>query len=95
VVTFFSSDTEEALELLSLSPVHNVSSQRQGGDAQELSSSSGNDLLEDWHKANDIAASIYIVLTTEASSSHASMANAPCGKRKSRTGSSLTQQPRS
>jgi hypothetical protein len=90
-----SSDTEEALEFLSLSLVRGVSSRPLEGDAQELSSSSDSDLFKDWAKANDMAASIYITLTAEASSSHAPVANASCGKRRSCARSSLARRPRS
>jgi hypothetical protein len=78
VATVSSSDTEEALEFLSLSHVRGVSSRPSEGDAQELSSSSGSDLFEDWPKANNMAASFYVALTTEASGSRAPAANAPC-----------------
>jgi hypothetical protein len=91
VVTLSSSDTEEALELLSLSAGHGVSSRPLGGVAQELSTSSSSDFFEDWPEANDMVASIYVALTAEASSSRASMANAPRGKCKSRARSSSIQ----
>jgi hypothetical protein len=89
VVTLSSSDTEEALELLSLSPNCGVSSQPSRGDGQEPSSSSdvGSDLFEDWLEGNDMATSIYVAFTTEALSSHAPMANTS-HKRKSRAQSS-------
>jgi hypothetical protein len=91
VVTLSSSDTEEALELLPLSPGCGVSSRLLGGVAQEPWSSSGSDLFEDLHKANDIAVSIYVASTAEASSTRALMANVPHGKGKSRPQSSSTQ----
>jgi hypothetical protein len=99
VVTLSSSDTKEALELLSLSPDRGVSSQPSrvgggGGNAQEPSSGSnfGSDLFEDWPKANDMAVSIYVALTAE-SSSQAPIANALHNERKPRVGGSLTQWP--
>jgi hypothetical protein len=95
VVTLSSSDTQEDLELLSLSPAHGLSSRPSEGDAQEPPSSSGSDLFEDWPEANDMATSIYVALTTEASSSCPSMANAPRGRQKSRASGSSTRQPRS
>jgi hypothetical protein len=64
LVTLSSSDTEEALELLSLSPAHGLSSRL----------SEGSDLFEDWPKANDMAASVYVAFTAEISSSRALMA---------------------
>jgi hypothetical protein len=69
VVTLSSCDAEEALELLSLSPGHGVSSRPFGGDASEPSSCSSSDLFEDFPEANDMTTSVYVVLTTEASSS--------------------------
>jgi hypothetical protein len=60
VVNLSSSDTKEALELLSL-PLSN----------RCLSFDS--DLFEDWLEANDMVASVYVVLTTDALSSHASI----------------------
>jgi hypothetical protein len=80
VLTLSSSDTEEDLEFLSLSLVHGVSSQHSGGDAQELLSSSGSDLFGDWPEVNDMATSIYVALTAEASSYHAPAVDALRGK---------------
>jgi hypothetical protein len=94
-VTSSSSDIDEALAFLSLSPAHGLSYRLSEGDAREPSLSSGSDLFEDWPEANDMAVSIYVTLTMEASSSHASMADAPRGKQKSHADSSVTQQPRS
>jgi hypothetical protein len=76
VVTLSSSDTEEALEFLSLSPTHGLSSHLSEGDAEEPSISSYNDLFEYWPEANNMAMNIYVALTVEASSSRASMADA-------------------
>jgi hypothetical protein len=69
VVTISSSDIEEALGLLSLSPCRNLSSQLSGGNAREPSSSSSSDLFEDWFEASDMVVSIYVALTVEASAS--------------------------
>jgi hypothetical protein len=90
VVTLSCSDTEEALELFSLSPNCGVSSQPSRGDGQEPSSSSdvGSDLFEDWLEGNDMATSVYVAFTTEASSSCALMANTSRGKCKTRAQSS-------
>jgi hypothetical protein len=78
VVTLSSSDTEEALELLSLSLDHGVSSQPWGDI--------GSDLFKDWPKANDMVGSIYVALTAESSSSQAPIANAPHNERKPHVG---------
>jgi hypothetical protein len=72
VVTLSSSDTEEAIELLSLTPARGPHS-----PLLELRSSSSSDLFKDWPKANDMAVSVNVVLTADASSSRASMVDAP------------------
>jgi hypothetical protein len=95
VVTLCSSDTDEALELLSLSPAHDLSSQILGVDAPKPSSSTESDLFKDWPEANNMTVSVYIVLTTETLSSRASVANAPHDRQKSRAGSFTTRQTRS
>jgi hypothetical protein len=95
VVTLSSNDTEEALGLLSLSPTCDLTSQPSKGVVQEPTSSSSSDLFEDWPEANNMAASVYVTLTTEASSSLASAADAPHGRRKCHTGSSSVQSSRS
>jgi hypothetical protein len=77
VVTLSSSDTEEAIEFLSLSPAHGLSSCLSEGDSCEPSLSCGSDLLKDWAEANDMAASVYVALATEGLSSRVSMVNAP------------------
>jgi hypothetical protein len=64
VVVMSSSDTKDALELLSLSPSRGMSSQPSGGYAQGP-------------EANDMATSMYVALIAEPSSSHAPMSNAP------------------
>jgi hypothetical protein len=71
VVTLSSSDTEEALELLFPGPDHDPVSR-----VSEPSSCSDNDLFEDWSEANDMATNVYFALTTDASSSRTSTANA-------------------
>jgi hypothetical protein len=53
------------------------------------------DQFEDWPKANDTAASVYIALTTDASSSRTSAANAPRGKQGSRADGSSARWCRS
>jgi hypothetical protein len=86
VVDLSSSDTEETLELLSLSPASGPRS-----PLSKLRSSSGCDLFEDWPKANDMAVSVYILLTAYASSSNASIVDALRGTQKSCTSSSSTR----
>jgi hypothetical protein len=72
VVTLSSSDTEEALELLFLSPPRDSVSH-----ISEPSYSSGSDQFDDWPEANDIAVSVYVALIADASSSRISTVNAP------------------
>jgi hypothetical protein len=55
VVTLSSSDTEEALELLSLSPACGRHSQ-----LFEPSLSFGSDLFQDWLEANDMVVSVAV-----------------------------------
>jgi hypothetical protein len=90
VVTLSSSDTEEALELLFLSPGHDLVSR-----VSEPSSCSDSDLFEDLPEANDTVVSVYVALTVDTLSSCTSTANAPCGDRESRADSSSTRQSRS
>jgi hypothetical protein len=71
VVTLSSSDTVEALELLSLSPARDPHS-----PLSKFRSSSGGDLFNDWPEANDMVVSVYVALTTHASSSHTSIVGA-------------------
>jgi hypothetical protein len=71
VVSLLSSEIEEALELLSLSPSRGPHS-----PLSKFRSSSGSDLFDDWPKANDMAVSVYIALTADASSSRASTISA-------------------
>jgi hypothetical protein len=72
VVTLSSSD--EALELLFLSPTHVSVSH-----VVEPSSNSDSDLFEDWPEANDTTTSVYVALTMDVLSSHSSTINAPRG----------------
>jgi hypothetical protein len=87
VVTLSSSDNEEALELLSLSPVRGPHS-----PPSELRSSSSRDLFDDWLEANDMAASVYVALTADALSSRMPMVSAPHCTRKSCADGSSTRQ---
>jgi hypothetical protein len=64
MVDLSSSDTEEVLELLPLSPTHGYPSL-----LSDLRSGSDSELFEDWSEANDMVASVYIALTADASSS--------------------------
>jgi hypothetical protein len=90
MVTLLSSDTEEALELLFLRPDHDNVSQ-----ISEPSSCFDSDLFEDWLEAKDTVASVYVALTADASSSHASTTYAPHGDQESRSDSSSTWRSRS
>jgi hypothetical protein len=68
-----SSDTEDALELLSLESDLKISSRPSvDEDTQELSlsSSAGSEWFEDWPEANDMAASVCVALTVEPLCSH-------------------------
>jgi hypothetical protein len=75
-----SSDKKAALELHFLESGHEVSSRPLLDDARELllSLSVGCEWFEDWPKANDMAASIYVALTVEPSSSHQARADPSC-----------------
>jgi hypothetical protein len=75
MVTLSSRDTKEALELLPLSPACGPHSR-----LFEPSSNSGSDLFKDWPEANDMAVSVYVALTMDASSSRTSATNAPHGE---------------
>jgi hypothetical protein len=74
MVDLSSSDTEEVLELLSLSPACGYHS-----PLSNLRSSSDSDLFEDWPEANDMAASVYVALIADALSSRVSTADSLCG----------------
>jgi hypothetical protein len=82
-----SSDTEEVLDLLFLSPARGHHS-----PALNLHSGSDSDAFEDWLEANDMAASVYVALTTDALSSHASTVDALCDVRESCTSGSSGRQ---
>jgi hypothetical protein len=86
MVNLSSSDTEEVLELLSLSPACGYHSSH-----SNLRSSSYSELFEDCPEANDKAASVYTALTADASSSRASTADSMCGGKKSRVGASFAE----
>jgi hypothetical protein len=90
VVALSSSDTEEALKLLFSCPPHGPVSQ-----VSEPFSGSGSDQFEDWPKANDMAASAYVALTTDVLRSHTTTVNAPHGDRVSRANISSTRRSRS
>jgi hypothetical protein len=77
-----SSDTEEVLDLLFLSPARGHHSL-----ALNLHLGSDSDAFEDWLKANDMAASVYVALTTDALSSRVSTIDNPCVVRESCTSS--------
>jgi hypothetical protein len=64
-----SSDTNEALELLTLGSGHNDSPRLAPNDARVTSSESntGREWFEDLPQPNDIAASVYVALTVEPS----------------------------
>jgi hypothetical protein len=90
VVTLSSSSTEEALELLFLSPPRDPVSH-----FSEPSCSSGSDQLEDWPKVNDTTVSVYVALTADVSNSCTSTVNAPRDERKSCADISSTRHSRS
>jgi hypothetical protein len=90
MVTLSYSDTEEALELLSLSPVCGPHSR-----LSEPSSTFSSDLFEDWPKVNDMSTSVYVALIVDASNSHASTVGAPCGDQESHADGSCTLRSRS
>jgi hypothetical protein len=88
VVDLSSSDTEALLDSLSISPAHDslVSRPRMGSDG---------DSFEDWPEANDMAASVYILLSVDASSSRSPAVNAPRDGQKSCVGDSSVRELRS
>jgi hypothetical protein len=89
VVSVLSSDIEEALELLSLSPTRD-----QHSPLLKLCSSSGSHLFDDWPESNDMVVSVYVALIANPSSSHASTVSASHCTRKSFTDGSSTRQSR-
>jgi hypothetical protein len=90
VVTLSSSNTEEALELLFLSPTCNPVSH-----VSAPLSSPGSDQFEDWPEANDTTVSVYVALTVGASISCTLIVNIPRGNQESRANSSSTRHSRS
>jgi hypothetical protein len=90
VVNPSSSDTEEALDLLFLGPAHGPYF-----SALNPHSGSDSDVFKDWPEVNDMGASVYVALTADASSSHASAVDAMCDVRESYASGSSGQQSRS
>jgi hypothetical protein len=90
MVALSSNDIEKALELLPLSPARGYHS-----PLSNLRSSSNSDLFEDWPEANDMAASVYVVLTANASSWHASTTDSLRGSQMSCAGASSAQRSHS
>jgi hypothetical protein len=66
-----SSDTEEVLDLLFLCPIRDHHS-----PVLKPRSSSNDDLFEDWPEVNDMAASVYVALSADSSSSYMSAIDA-------------------
>jgi hypothetical protein len=85
VASLSSSDTEEALELLSLTPTRGPHY-----PLSDLRLSCGSDLFDDWPEANDMAASVYVALTADASGSRTSIVSAPHCTQKSLVDGSYT-----
>jgi hypothetical protein len=73
VVNLSSSDIEEAFDLVFLSHVH-------GPHSPTLNPRSGSNsnVFDDWPEVNDMAASVYVALTADASSSRVSTVDALC-----------------
>jgi hypothetical protein len=86
LVDMSSSDTEEALALLSLSPARGCDS-----PILNLRSSSDSDLLECWLEANGMAVSVYVALTVDASSFRATTVSALHDSRESCADGSSTR----
>jgi hypothetical protein len=80
----------EALNLLFVNPAIDPHS-----SASNLCSGSDCDVFEDWPQVNDMAASVYVALTADALSSHASTFDDPCNVRGSRTGGLSSRQSHS
>jgi hypothetical protein len=80
----------EALNLLFVNPARDPHS-----SASNLCSGSDCDVFEDWPQVNDMAASVYVALTADALSSHASTFDDPCDVRGSRTGGLSSRQSHS
>jgi hypothetical protein len=85
MVNLSSSDTKEALDLLFLCPARHPCF-----PVLKPHSCSDDDLFEDWPKVNDMAMSVYVALSVDASSSHASAVNALHDGLESCAGSSST-----
>jgi hypothetical protein len=85
-----SSDTEEALDLVFLSPTHCPCS-----PASNLLSGSNSDVFKDWPEANNMVVSVYVALTADALSSRASTTDNLCAIQESCTGGSSGQWSRS
>jgi hypothetical protein len=81
-----SSDTEEALDLLFLSPARDPRS-----PISKPRSSFDDDLFEDWPDVNDMAMSVYVALSVDASSSWMLAVDALCDDRESCASSSSTR----
>jgi hypothetical protein len=75
VINLSSSDIEEALDVLSLSPTCGSCSQ-----PSNLHSCSDSDFFKDWTEANDMRVSVYVALTGHASSARASTIIAACDR---------------
>jgi hypothetical protein len=81
-----SSDTDEALDSLFLSPARDSHS-----PVAQVCSSSDSELFEDWPEANDTTASVYIALSADALSSRASVVDSVPDIQESRAGVLSTQ----
>jgi hypothetical protein len=90
VVNPSSSDTAEALDLLFSGAAHVHHS-----PASNPFLDSDSNMFEDWPKVNDMTTSVYVALTADASSSHASTVDAQCDIRESCTGGSSGRQSHS
>jgi hypothetical protein len=77
MVKLSSSDTKQALNLLFLSAARDSHS-----PVSNLCSGSDSGAFKDCPESNDMAASVYVVLTADASSSHASLADSSCAGHK-------------
>jgi hypothetical protein len=73
VANVSSSDTDEALELLTLESCRDYSPRSALNDAHVASSesSTGSEWFKDWPEANIKVANVYVALTTESSPSRA------------------------
>jgi hypothetical protein len=87
VVHVSSSDTKDLLNSLFLSPACDSLSLRHRA-------SSDADSFESWPKANNMAASVYVALSVDASSFRKPTIDAPCDNRRSRFNNSPVQKTR-